>query len=98
MAGGGAEVSSEVPGEQKLRSVIVSKSTVSGPAVSEEIIGKASGKFTAHSGSCGVTHLPFAYANLVRDLFCALACGERKWSPFLPLALFIVKAVVEGID
>lgn len=61
---------SRVLGEQKLRSVIVSKSAVSGPVVSEEIIGKASGKFTAHSGSCGVTHLLLAYAILVRDIFC----------------------------
>lgn len=39
----------EVRGERESRSVIVSKSSVSGPVVSEEIIGKASGKFTAHS-------------------------------------------------
>lgn len=40
---------SEVRGEQEARNVIESKSSVSGPVVSEEIIGKASGKFTAHS-------------------------------------------------
>lgn len=76
----------QVPGSQKLRAVIVSESTgIWAAAVSEEIIGKASGKFTAHSGSCGVTHLPLGYSSLVRDLFCLLLLSwEKKEMTCLP--------------
>lgn len=93
---------SEVRGEQESRNVIESKSSVSGPVVSEEIIGKASGKFTAHSaprrntpaaflcpGKCSIL-LPLKVLNEIFVSFQRMSCI------YLSLFIFITIRTYDG--